>query len=44
MARDPAIHIRIYGSAPDATYLNATEMTEAEVEAVCDAIGEVLAG
>jgi len=44
MARDPAIHIRIYGSEPDATYLNATEMTENEVEAVCDAIGEVLAG
>jgi len=40
--RDPVIHIRIYGTEPDATYLNATELTEDEVEAVCEAIAEVL--
>lgn len=38
--RDPVIHIRIYGTEPDAVYLNATELTDDEVEALCDAIGE----
>ena len=41
---DPAIHIRIYGAEPDAAYLNATEMTDAEVEVVCDAIAGALGG
>jgi len=40
---EPAIHVRIYGREQDCVYLNATEMTEDEVEVVCDRVCAALA-
>jgi len=42
MSGEPAVCVRVYNPHLDSVFLNATEMTEDEVEAVCDRMAAVL--
>jgi len=42
LSGDPAIYVRVYKPAENAIYINATEMTEAEVDVVCERVAACL--
>lgn len=42
LEQDPAIYVRVYGAHPDRVFINATEMTEDEVDVVCESMTALL--